>query len=131
VHLRHRTPLSPPRIDSLADIPPDVSTAEKIELRGHAITRMRERCDQRDIRVQTNNTRYRLTLERRRLQREMAEAAREAAQEEAWLRAEAEGMLAAGWNREELREIGFAEALLREIGPCPDEERQGNGPPTG
>jgi hypothetical protein len=112
----------------LTDMPPDASTTEKVRLRLDAISRLRERCDQRHIRVQTNNTRYRLAVERQRLQQEMAEAAREA--EAAWLRSEAEGMLAAGWTRQELHEIGFSEALLRDIGLCAEESREGSGSPS-
>ena len=100
----------------LIDPPADTTPARKFELREHAIARLRERCDQRDILVQTNGTRYRLAAERRHLRREMKEARLQAEAEEAWLRGEALAMLAAGWTGEEMREIGFSRDLLRSLG---------------
>ena len=81
--------------------------AERIRLRADLVGRLRDRCEQRQILVETNRSRVLLSGERRRVLQTDSEERREEEEEEAWLRAEMEAMRAAGWSEEELREIGF------------------------
>lgn len=80
---------------------------------------LRARCEQLQINVEVASTRVRLGRERQRLRHEMSQAARTARDEQAWLRHEAGAMLAQGWTLDELREIGFSEALLRPLSFSP------------
>lgn len=76
------------------------------------IVRLRERCEQREVIVELNRTRVLLREERRRLRDEAMAAELAAEADDAWLRGEAAKMALAGWTRQELREIGFAERFM-------------------
>ncbi|HEX2081444.1 MAG TPA: hypothetical protein VHG08_27320, partial [Longimicrobium sp.] len=62
-------------------------------------------------------TRMQLRKEEMRERRALAETARAAQEDEAWLRAEALTMLDQGWTVEEMREVGFPEQFLASLLP--------------
>lgn len=101
-----------PRSDSDAD--PSKPPPPRLGVRPLDET-ARRRTDQRTLLSESVRTQCEITKERIRLLRQQIEELQAARADAAWIREQAGKMLADGWTVDELREVGFSDALLRSL----------------